>query len=167
MFGCDLHEVRLVIMCALLSQVLLGTTPQGVVSFVSEPWGGRVSDKYLTEHSKFCKHLLPGDVVLADRGFDIAETIALSGGTLHIPSFTKGKSQLPAADVHTTRTIANVRIHVERVIGHVRQKYSILGGTLPLDYLQTTPRDSTPLISRIVRVCCALTNISESVVPFH
>ena len=54
--------MHLVLMCALLSQVLLGTTPQGVVSFVSEPWGGRVSDKYLTEHSKLCKHLLPRDV---------------------------------------------------------------------------------------------------------
>jgi len=37
--------------------------------------------------------------------------------SLHIPAFTKGKSQLSALEVEKTCTIANVRIHVKRVIG--------------------------------------------------
>ena len=53
-------------------KILLGTTPQGVVCFVSEPWGGRVSDKLLTEKSKFCQRLLPGNIVLADRALILA-----------------------------------------------------------------------------------------------
>ena len=40
-----------------------------------------------------------------------------------------------AEDVKYTQVIANVRIHVERVIGNLRKKYSILNGTLPLGYL--------------------------------
>ena len=36
---------------------------------MSESWGGRVSDKYLTEKCGILDKLLPGDVVLAVRGF--------------------------------------------------------------------------------------------------
>ena len=40
-----------------------------------------------------------------------------------------------AVEVEDTRVIANVRIHVERVIGNLRKKYAILNRTLPIDYL--------------------------------
>ena len=148
-------------------KVLLGTTPQGVICYVSQPWGGRVSDKHLTAHSGFVQCLLPGDIVLADRGFDIAELLAIHQAQLFIPAFTKGKSQLSAEDVHKTRRIANVRIHVERVIGLVRQKYTILSGTLPITFLRSHKDDNIPLAARMVRVCCALSNLAESVVPFE
>ena len=46
-------------------KVLLGITPQGVISYVSEAWGGRVSDKYITEHCVMMNHLIPGDIVLS------------------------------------------------------------------------------------------------------
>ena len=119
----------------------------------------------LTKKLNFCKKLLSGDVVLADRGFDISEIVAVNGGVLHILAFTKVKAQLSATEVHKTRESANVRIHVERVIGHVRQKFSILHGTLPFDYLQSHD-DESLLLTRIGRTCCALSNLIESVVPF-
>ena len=85
---------------------------------------------------------------------------------LYIPAFTRGKTQLSALEVHETRTIANVRIHVERVIGNVRQKYSILQSTLPIQYV-TSREDRPPTVDSIVCVCCALCNACESVVPFE
>ena len=94
------------------AKVLIGITPQGVVAFVSDCWGGRVSDKYLTDHCGILQKLLPGDVVLADRGFDIAESVGMMQAKLHIPAFTRGKQQLSALEIENTRTIANVRIHV-------------------------------------------------------
>ena len=114
--------------CLPTNKVLIGISPQGVISFVSDCYGGHVSDIYLTEHCGILKNL-PGDVVLAgDCGFTIADSMQ---ATLYIPTFAKGKSQLSALEVETTRKIANVRIHVEWVINCVRQPFFILQSTFP------------------------------------
>ena len=42
------------------------------------------------------------------------------GATRNTPAFTRGKSQLTPGDVEATHKLANVRIHVEEVIGAVR-----------------------------------------------
>lgn len=47
---------------------LIAINPQGSICFISNGWGGRTSDKFITENSNFLSHLLPGDLVLADRG---------------------------------------------------------------------------------------------------
>ncbi|KAM9318965.1 uncharacterized protein KZ484_023277 isoform 1-T1 [Pholidichthys leucotaenia] len=111
---------------------LIGITPQGVVSFISKGWGGRTRDKHITENSGFLKNLSPGDVILADRGFLVRDSVNLYNAKLEIPAFTKGKKQLSPVDVEATRGLAAVRIHVERVIGTVRQKYVILSATVPI-----------------------------------
>ena len=41
--------------------------PQGVISVVSQAWGGRTPDKYITENCGFLNEVLPGDQVMADR----------------------------------------------------------------------------------------------------
>ena len=113
--------------------MLIGIAPQGIISFVSVAWGGRVTGKYLKERCGILNNLLPGDTVLADRGFVISDSVGILQENLHVPAFTKGKYQLSALEVEETRPIANVRIHVERMIGLVCQKYTILQGTLLCD----------------------------------
>ncbi|KAK4317580.1 hypothetical protein Pmani_011339 [Petrolisthes manimaculis] len=143
---------------------LIGITPQGCVSFISQGWGGRTSDKYITEHCGFLSNIIPGDVILADRGFDIAESVALMQASVEVPTFMGGKKQLSGVDVIKTRNIANVRIHVERVIGMVRQKYKILGGPLPVDYAMRVDNNGMSTIDKIATVCCALMNLCPSVI---
>ena len=147
------------------AKVLLGITPQGVILYVSEAWGSHGSDKYITEHCGILDHLIPGDVVLADRGFDISDSVGVMQAQLHIPAFTKGKSQLSALEVHQTCTIANVRIHVKCVIGNVKQKYSMLQSSLPIHYV-IKRNGNCPIIDNIGHVCCALCNVCEFIVNF-
>ena len=66
-----------------------------------------------------------------------------------------------ADDVEDTRLIANVRIHVERVIGNLRKKYSILNETLPIDYLLSKGDGTENLttLDKIVHEACALINL--------
>ena len=100
---------------------------------MSKGWGGRVSDVHLTENCGLLNKLLPGDMIMADRGFTIQSVAGMYCAEVKIPPFTKGKKQLIKVDIDTARRLSRVRIHDERVIGLVRQKYSILQSTLPIN----------------------------------
>ena len=110
---------------------LIGVSPSGCVTFVSKCWGGRVSDKKLTMESGFMEKLLPGDVVLADRGFTMRDEFAMKGARLIVPSFTKGKKQLSPQEVEESRQMSRARIHVERIIGRTKD-FRILRETMPI-----------------------------------
>ena len=123
----------------------------------------------MTENCDFLDKLLPGDMVMADRGFTISESVVLKQAKLVILAFTKGKSQLDPVDVEQTRGIANVRIHVERVIGLLREKFTILKGTLPTDYLLSNHENSdrhTPRVDHMIRVYAALVSFCPPIILF-
>ena len=57
-----------------------------------------------------------------------------------------------------------MRIHVERVIGVLKQKYTILQGIVPIRLIADSG-DTNTTIDKIVNVCGALVNLCPSVVP--
>lgn len=144
---------------------LIGITPCGAISYLSKCWGGRATDKCITMNSDFLSLLEYGDCVLADRGFNIADDIAIHGATLVIPSFTRGKKQLSLQDVECSKKIAKVRIHVERVIGLLKNRYTILQGTLPVTFLKRKHDTDHAFIDKVLIVCSALVNLAPTVVP--
>lgn len=64
-------------------------------------------------------------------------------------------------DVEDTRKIVYLRVHVERVIGCVRGKYSILNDTITLSMVVPCEGENMVLLDKIV--CCTLTNMCPSV----
>ncbi|XP_014854551.1 PREDICTED: uncharacterized protein LOC106925038 [Poecilia mexicana] len=138
---------------------LIGITPHGSISFISNGWGGRASDKHIAENCGILSNLLPGDIVLAGRGFDVKDSVGMMCAEVKMPSFTKGRGQLDAKDVEDTQAVAHLRIHVERVISCMTNKYKMLHRTVPITLLLTCEGEETTLLDKIVYVCCSLVNM--------
>ena len=135
---------------------MIGCTLDGQICFLSDAWGGRVSDNQLTKESGFIELLNPNDIVLADRGFTLDNLFNAHGVKLVVPAFTKGKSQLSGHEVESSRIIANVRIHIERVIGRVKN-FAIVNSIIPVNQVD--------LLGDMMSIICALTNAKKSVIP--
>ena len=130
---------------------LLGISPSGAITFISQLFDGSISDKEIVRKSGILEKELRnvGDSIMADRGFTIEDDLKPLSVHLNIPSFLGGRDQLSAAEVKESQTIASVRIHVERAIQRVK-KFRIIRNEIPL-----TLHGS---VNQIWTVCCLLCN---------
>ena len=137
---------------------LVACTPNGAISFISQMFLGSVSDPVLTQNCGFFNKLdgMSGVSVMADRGFTVKEALAKLGVELNLPPFMEGRTQLPADEMERGRSIASLRIHVERAIGRMKH-YKILTGVFPLKMAR--------LANQIVSVCAYLSNFQPALVP--
>lgn len=134
---------------------LVSITPSGSVSFISRAFGGKASDKVITMQSGYLDNIKHGDVVMADRGFLISDELASRGAELVIPAFTRGKAQLSARDVETSRKLSNVRIHVERAMERLKN-FRILSERMPLNMV--------PHADSIMTICACIMNLHPCLV---
>ncbi|KAL1469922.1 hypothetical protein MTO96_040772 [Rhipicephalus appendiculatus] len=98
---------------------------------VSDVYGGRASDKYIVKTCEVEQYLLPGDEIMADRGFKLHPYLEVQGIKMNMPAFTKGKDQLRESEVTETRRIASLRIRIERAINRIK-RYRIFKQVLPI-----------------------------------
>ncbi|XP_037498663.1 uncharacterized protein LOC119372258 [Rhipicephalus sanguineus] len=131
---------------------LVGTTPNGLVSYVSELFAGSMSDRECVIQSGFLNlEFGQGDVVMADKGFRIDDLLEEKGVDLNLPPFLH-EGKLPKVKVDETREIASLRIHAERSINRIKS-FHIFDRPIPLTL--------APLINQIWTVAAILTNFQS------
>ena len=131
-------------------KALIGINMTGAVTLVSKLYGGCTSDVEITRKSGLYDQLVPGDAVMADKGFiNIEGDLQKLGVKLYVPPL-KTNTQLSKSDVEKTRRIASARIHVERKMEQIKN-FRILHGVLPLSLSKSA--------NEIFFVCAALTNL--------
>ena len=136
---------------------LVGISPLGAVTFISDLFGGHASDRQIVVSSGILDLLQPGDSVMADRGFEIQDLWVSKKALLNIPPFMRCKDQLDPDEEDETRQIASVRIHVQRAIIIERiENFNILRQIIP----NTMAED----INKIWKVCAILTNFKGPLV---
>lgn len=136
-------------------KVLIGIAPNGAISFLSKYYRGRMSDRQIVRESSFLDLIDPGDIILADRGLPIREELLLRYANLVIPPPGSGIQQMTRENVEKTKSIANVRIHVERAINRIKW-FAILKYKLPITLV--------PLVDDIVSMCASLCNLLKPLV---
>ena len=150
---------------------LISCSPIGAVTFLSPVYGGHATDIQIVQESGFIssKYHYPGDELLADRGLVLEEDFgAECSSEFFIPSFTKKQKKLTAKEVKTTRQIATVTIHIERIIGEIKNRFRILDAPLPITFIKSLivecVEDLIPTMDKLVTVCASLVNLSTGIV---
>ncbi|KAK1797620.1 hypothetical protein P4O66_007916 [Electrophorus voltai] len=150
---------------------VIGVAPQGVVMFVSRGSPGNVSDKTLVESCGLLCKLLPGDVVLAERDFDIGDLVGARKAELkitndHSKMFKNDQNPREEASLISEERM-NVYRHVGRVVQMVKKRYSMLTGPVESPFTVIDRSSNVTTFDKIVQVACALNNLCISAVPLE
>jgi hypothetical protein len=137
---------------------LISTTPSGHINFISGGYGGRITDQQIVDKSSYIEELPRGSCVLADRGFKNIE------GQLHTkqcklirPPSTRADEELTKEEVLSTKRIASVRIHVERVIRRLRE-FKMCG-----DHAKTNNKQ-VDLLDCIIKCASGIANLQPLII---
>ena len=137
-------------------KALIGIVPKGSISFVSTLFGGSISDKELTARSGLLDKVQRGEVIMADRGFNIQDMLASKGVRVNIPPFMNPTGQFEERELLETRRIATLRIHVEHAMERIKNFHI-------LDFIPITLCRGG-IIDMIFCVCAMLSNFQPPLV---
>lgn len=95
---------------------MTGVLPGGLITYISEPYGGRTSDKTIFEQSNLILNLQSSiDAIMVNKGFLIDDFCAKSAIELIRPPFLRKKNLLLVEEALHNAKITAARVHIGRV----------------------------------------------------
>ena len=136
---------------------LIGITPSGSVTFITQLFNGLISDREIVSKSGFLELSLwnSQNSVIPDRRFLIYDELKELGVLLNIPYFLAGRYQLTATEVKISQSIPSICIHVESAIQRVK-RFRVLRNETPLSFHGS--------VNQIWTVCCMLCNFMTTLI---
>lgn len=136
-------------------KLLCGIHPTGAIIFLSDAFEGAISDREIFKQSGIADNIDRDDLIMADRGFNISDICNEIGCSLIIPPFLSGRDNFTKDEIRSAREISSARVHVERVIGRIKQ-FRLMEKRLPKTLI--------PIISQIAFVVAMLVNFQKPLV---
>lgn len=137
---------------------LIGSTPNGYISFVSKGFGGMISDKALVEKSGFIDWIPHNALIMADRGFkEIEALLTIKNVKLLRPPSVLASTKPTKDDVIKTKVVASLRVHIERVIRRVRE-FKLLKPHSVVSHKHVG------YLNHIVLIACGLINLQSEII---
>ena len=134
---------------------MVGTTPAGIIHFLSDSYGGRVSNKAIFSKNNLLSNTVSTrDAVMVDKGFLIDEECEFHRIKLIRPPFKKDKEQFSEEEAIQTKKIAAARVHVERMNARIKVM-EVLNGKMDWHLVQYS--------DDIFTVCCGLANLGTPI----
>jgi DDE superfamily endonuclease len=124
---------------------LLSVTPRGKVNFLSDGWGGVVTDKQITEECGFLDYIAEGEKVLTDEGF--------------VPQLDKVLEEMECGLIECDKSNKDSLFYVIDVEKRVKELFPILDNVIPMYLLTEKSEDGMPLIDKIANIGCAIFNL--------
>ncbi|XP_047140967.1 uncharacterized protein LOC124816018 isoform X1 [Hydra vulgaris] len=114
-------------------------------------YSGSSSDRLIAEDCNVTRRFTPGFIALFNKGFNVQDLFLLREVKAVIPSFLRSKRQFtPCIIVYHCKHIAHARIHIEHVIGRLKE-FRLLKNTLSITLF--------PLIDDIWIIAAAIVNL--------
>ncbi len=138
------------------AKAVVGSSPGGLVTFITDVYGGSTSDRQIIERSGLIQLCNANDSVMADKGFNVQDLFAPFDIHVNIPTFLKNRNQFDGETLVRGRKVASKRVHIERIIG-LAKTYKIL--------CQPMNENETQLGSHIFFVIFMLCNFRSCIIP--
>lgn len=123
-----------------------------LITFLSDVFGGKASDKHIFEIFGILQKCEVGDSVMADKEFLIEESCTKAGVKLICQPFFKKNKQLSLEDGMKNTKIAKARVHIERAIQRIKI-YHIFKDKMCMCK-----------VDKILHILCGIANISNPII---